>query len=162
MPGPNWPPSPVLNQTHSEGGVTWIHNSVAWEPLPGTGELFYWPISLSPLDTLITVGIGAEFCVDRGFVLTQVPSFTVFDAPEGASLQMEVTKNTNTIYLTGQKPEIQTTLTSSGSGTKPGVFLLSAPSFTFAAGDFIVVSVLQIGSSYAGRDLVMWLTGRLL
>lgn len=163
---PNWPssPPPTLNQTYTDGGITWIFDGFGWNPAAGSGTFVYWPIALSPpqlgLD-LLGIATPLEIRLHRGIILTEVPVFTVRQAPTITSIALDV-YSASSIYETGEQPEIEPGEFTTGTSAHPGIFSGFASTHTFPAGSDLFVDLNQIGSGDPGVGLTMWLTGKLL
>jgi hypothetical protein len=119
---------------------------------------FYWVIALSDLETPLTTGTKERFIVERGFTLTQQPLWTVDVAPTSAAIEAGIDKNASTIYST--EPQIDATTKRSALSVTTSAFLASASTYSFAAGDEIEFSLIQVGATIAGAGMKVHLRGR--
>lgn len=86
--------------------------------------------------------------VDGTYTITGT-RLTVGTAPVGTSLIIDVLKNGTTIYTTqANRPTITAGSNSGGPGSTPDVTGL-------AAGDYLTINIIQVGSTTAGSDLTV-------
>jgi hypothetical protein len=127
--------------------------------LPEVGEQWV-DTSITPTtqDDLAVFGSDGTLAVKTGvsrfmfpYAVTLVGTYaTVGTAPTGANLILDVLKNGTTIYTTtANRPTI--TAGSNASSTSPPTPDVTAA----AAGDYLTVSIVQVGSTVAGSDLTV-------
>jgi hypothetical protein len=96
--------------------------------------------------TLAVAGGTVRFPVDGTYTIVGT-RLMVGTAPTGADLILDIKKNGSTIYsTTANRPRITAGSNSGGPGATPDITSL-------AAGDYLTVDVLQVGSTVAGADL---------
>jgi hypothetical protein len=96
---------------------------------------------------LYVINAKPRFYVTRSYQITAITA-SVGTAPTGDSVIIDINKNGVTIFTTqGNRPTI-----SDGSN----IDLSSTPDIdTLSAGDYLTVSIDQVGSSFAGSDLTV-------
>lgn len=138
--------------------VAYIKTESGWEPfvqgaagadgapgpegLPGVSLIV--PFSVGGLIGATTYTM--RLYVDRDCTITGVRA-SVGSSPTGSSIIVDVLKNGTTIFTGGtDRPTITV-----GGNTDTGT-----PAVTdLVAGDYLTVTVVQVGSTYAGADLVV-------
>jgi hypothetical protein len=146
----------IKGQTGQTAHITeWTdigNNPISWvEPdgrgrFPNLGHVFAFSIAGA-----VTTGTGAHRIYnDTGVQLTiRAVRATVGTPPAGASIIVHVNKNGSTIFTTtANRPTIAAAANTSGKVTNADVTTLND-------GDYLTVTVDQIGSTTAGSDLVV-------
>jgi hypothetical protein len=166
MAGPNWPPSPVLYETHTEGGITWIHDGVGWEPFPSLGEfardddfrfIFSRTVALSDLATPLTTGIKESITIERPFTLLQLPRWSVDVAPTGGPIRVNIQDNGVNIQTANAEIDA-TTKRSALSAIQPA--FTSGAAYSFVVGDVMSFHIVNVGVIIKGAGLRVELQGR--
>lgn len=143
----------VVSGTVTTANVTLI-SSAAFGPTGATGpQGATGPVyQLFTVPSTLNVGIGkARFYAPQSLTVTNVRA-SVGTAPTGSSVIVDVLKNGSTIFTTsGNRPTILV-----------GTFLdsSSVPDIaqaTLVTNDYLVISIVQVGSSVAGSDLTVQL-----
>ena len=99
--------------------------------------------AFSKQGTLATTTGTMRLPIEGTYTVTGV-RLMVGTAPTGASIIIDVKKNGTTMFTTtGNRPAIAAGANSGGPGTAPDVTSL-------AAGDYVTVDIVQVGSSVAG------------
>ena len=99
-------------------------------------------------NTLTTTTGTSRLPIDGTYTIVGT-RLMVGTAPTGSSIIIDVKKNGTTIYSTqANRPTIAATQTSGGPGATPDVT-------TLAAGDYLTVDIIQVGSTIAGADLTV-------
>ena len=124
--------------------LTYWRGDGAWIDPPGVD--LYVPFSISGA-AYVSTGQGRVY-IESSRTITRVRA-SVGTAPTGASLIVDVLKNGTSIY--NVTPANRPTIAAAGFTALGG----TPDTTTFVAGDYITVSVLQIGSSVAGSDLTV-------
>lgn len=96
---------------------------------------------------LVAIAGTLRFYVDGSWTITSVRA-SVGTAPAGASIIVDVQKNGTTIFTTtANRPTIAAAANTGLSGTPDVTGLVT--------GDYLTISVLQVGSTTAGSDLIV-------
>lgn len=99
-------------------------------------------------NTLTTTTGTSRLPIDGTYTIVGT-QLMVGTAPTGAGIIIDVKKNGATIYTTqANRPTIAANQTAGGPGATPDVTSL-------AAGDYLTVDIVQIGSTIAGADLTV-------
>jgi hypothetical protein len=129
-------------------------SSVAYGPTGATGpQGATGPVyQLFTVPSTLNVGVGkARFYAPQSLTVSNV-RVSVGTAPTGSSVIVDVLKNGSTIFTTsGNRPTILA-----------GTFLDSSSvpdvaQATLVTNDYLVISIVQVGSSVAGSDLTVQL-----
>lgn len=139
----NLPVSKLNNGTNATALTYWRGDN-AWVNPPGVD--LYIPFSISGA-AYVATGQGRIY-IESSRTITLVRA-SVGTAPTGASLIVDVLKNGTSIYnvTPANRPTI-TTGTFTALGGTPDTT-------TFVSGDYITVSVVQVGSTVSGSDLTV-------
>ena len=119
-------------------GLRWQNNSFILISLPAYSK-----------QGTLTTGTGLLRLPIDGTYTVVGTRLMVGTAPTGADIILDVKKNGTTIYTTAaNRPKITAGTHAGGPGATPDVTAL-------AAGDYLTVDVVQVGSGVAGSDLTV-------
>lgn len=149
----DFPNSPAVNDTFTNGFQTWKWNGSTWDlttvqgPIGPTGPAGINIVNYTYSGTLsVTTGTSRWYSPTTLTISNVIVS--VGTAPTGASVLVDVNKNGSTIFSTqANRPTITATNFADTSSIPDTVAL--------AQGDYLTVDIDQVGSTVAGADLVV-------
>lgn len=133
----------TLKEKLGDGTTAW--NSLAYRSNTG---LQNFEFACSDETTDLAIGTVYEHRLTRSLTNVQSVEFGVVTAPTGAEMQIDVKKNSTTIYTTVATIDVSefTTLTASVPQVLDGTI-------NFVAGDLLSVVIDQVGSTVTGKNL---------